>query len=72
MLFIWCNQNSKFLKNASDILKRWIVGDVKSEFTLRSFGIPLFKKAIPRFSSCFEYLRPNHSFTVASFHQLFL
>ena len=72
MLFIWCQQYLKFLQYTSDILKRWVVSDVKSEFTLRSSGIPSFKKAIPRFISCFEYLRPNHSFTVATFHQPFL
>ena len=36
------------LKN---ILKHWIVSDVKSELTLRSSGIPSFKKAIHRFTS---------------------
>ena len=60
------------LQYASDILKCWIVRDVKSKFTLKSSGIPSFKKAIPRFTSCFEYLGFNYPFTIASFHQPFL
>ena len=62
----------KFLQYASDILKHWVVSDVKSKFTLRSSSIPSFKIAIPRFTSCFESLRPNQPFTIASFHQPFL
>ena len=62
------------LQYTSDILKRWIVSDVESKFTLRSSSslVHSFKKAILRFTSCFEYLRPNYSFTIAYFHQPFL
>ena len=62
MLFILWYQNLKFLEHASDILKRRIVKDIKSKFTLRSSGILLLKKAIPRFIYCFEYLHSNHFF----------
>ena len=72
MLFIWCQQNSKFLSHASDILKCWIVSDVKSEFTFRGSSILSFKKAISRLTSCFEYLRSHHPFSIASFNQPFL
>ena len=56
------------IQYASGILKGWVVSDVESKFTFKSSGIPAFKRAIPRFISCFEYLRPNHLFTTASFH----
>ena len=61
--------SKKFLQYTSDILKRWTVSDVKSKFTFRSSGVPLFKKAILRFTSCFEYVCPNHYFTKAFFLQ---
>ena len=43
-----CKQSLKFLQYVSDILKCWIIIDVKSKLTFRSSVILSFKKAIPR------------------------
>ena len=62
----------RFMQYVSDILKRWVVIDVKSKYALRSSGISSFKKVILGFFSCFEYLRPNHPIIIGSFYQAFL
>ena len=68
----WCSLSGsskicskKFLQNASDILKHWVLSGIKSKLTSRSLGIHSFKKTVLRLNSWFGYLYPYHLFTTS-------